>query len=649
MDEYEKLLAAAQADGMSPEQLRDLVLQARQRGYSDDEIKAKLSERFSVTAPTAGDGPDTSINLKNIARSAYQGATFNFGDELYGLLPGVDKQDVEEFRRNEKAFRQEHPIVDFAAGMAGGLVLPGGAAAKVGGKTLGVGQAVARGALFGAGAGALSGAGAGEDTSGRVEGAIGGALTGGVLGAAIPAIAGARQLAKQGGAGLSAEARAGRRLRHAIEKSGGVGAVTRELDDAVAAGRGNEVMLGDLTDRLRAEADFAANASDDVLVPLYDRVEARQRGATGRLLTDVRDEVGDPIAEDIADGLKRLRRNTSELLYDGLRAKYPQLKNPHGLAEVLQQPKVKGAWNEANKVVAFVGEKPDVGKPSFQQVFDVKQHLDDAIGAAKRQGRGNLMKRLISARDWLEKELETRVPEYRAVQADYRARSQVIKALETATDAWGADDTRRLERSFSNMDADSRNVFRQGLASELITRLRSVATNRDEAKRLIEASPAMQDKLRIVFGDDHTFQTFMRKAAVEAKMAKMRGPVSGSRTAARLAARGRVSDLTDVAVRAGSGTVGNVVSRGIRGTVGMGMNILNEKTANALGKVLMTTGKAGIRDALAASQRVPVARVSPLLTNRVPAAVGSELPRTLRGLLGLDDDELVSEEELYGR
>ena len=54
---------------------------------------------------------------------------------------------------------------------------------------------------------------------------------------------------------------------------------------------------------------------------------------------------------------------------------------------------------------------------------------------------------------------------------------------------------------------------------QLVAQLRSAATNRDVAKQLLDASPALQDKLQTAFGDQGTFDAFMRKplARPEAK------------------------------------------------------------------------------------------------------------------------------------
>lgn len=224
---------------------------------------------------------NTAVSSRNIAASAAQGALFGFGDELRGLVHG--EADKELTRLRDDMFRREHPYVDGASAVAGGILtgiaLPGGAAAH------GV-RAVGRGAAIGAGAGALAGAGAGEGADDRLRKAAAGFATGGVAGMIAPALASGASRLKD------PVHRAYARIDRAIQQSGGVAQIRARLGEIAAAGRANEVLLGDLSPQLRQVTDFAANASDETFVPLESILTTRRTNAPQRMLNDARELLG---------------------------------------------------------------------------------------------------------------------------------------------------------------------------------------------------------------------------------------------------------------------------------------------------------------------------------------------------------------------
>jgi hypothetical protein len=133
---------------------------------------------------------------EGLARSAAQGATFGFGDELaagmgslFGLGPMIGGKSYDEIlsevRGQDKAFRERHPVTSTAAEIAGGIVAPLGAAKAIKAAPTFL-QGAKQSAKIGAGAGAAAGFGHGEGGVGdRVEGATTGALVGGTLAPAL--------------------------------------------------------------------------------------------------------------------------------------------------------------------------------------------------------------------------------------------------------------------------------------------------------------------------------------------------------------------------------------------------------------------------------------------------------------------------------
>src|SRR5689334_6212001 len=98
--------------GIQPDSATAIV--SSHRGLSDADLWERLTKNGAApdaaTAIVKSRQPQQSM-AKGVGRALVQGATYNFGDEL-GLTN----------RGAEKAFQQAHPIADFLAKMAGGVV-----------------------------------------------------------------------------------------------------------------------------------------------------------------------------------------------------------------------------------------------------------------------------------------------------------------------------------------------------------------------------------------------------------------------------------------------------------------------------------------------------------------------------------------------
>lgn len=139
------------------------VVKMRSMGAPESDVVAYLQHEDSQAS--AAPAMDTSLSLRNLGRSAMQGATFGFGDEI-GLTD----------RAKENAFKAEHPIADLLAKLGGGAVAP--VAAVMAAPVLGTSALGAAG--LGAGMGLLTGAG---EADGSMTDRAKGAIQGGLLGA----------------------------------------------------------------------------------------------------------------------------------------------------------------------------------------------------------------------------------------------------------------------------------------------------------------------------------------------------------------------------------------------------------------------------------------------------------------------------------
>jgi hypothetical protein len=579
---------------------------------------------------------DTDVTPRNVGRSAAQGALAEWADELAGLAGG----NAEEMRLRDEMFHGAHPKTDAAfrigGAVAAGLAVPG----TVGART--IGQAAGRGALIGGLYGGAQGAGAGETTEERVTGGARGAGLGAVSGAVLPAVVGTGRLA------TSPVARAERRVAHAVKKSGGPAGVQQALQRHVDAGRGDDVMLGDLSDRLRAEADFAANANDDVLTSLAERVRSRQANANDRVLQDVKDVAPSGDANHVRrlEQLKdqRLEWANSPEGFAGLRERGKTLagqvvedseqgvmmaspyrggEGGEDLASLLNQPKVRQAWRDAQEA-GLIGKERDLSAPSFEKLQNVKFDLDDAVEEAFKRGKTNLARRLKDAREVLETEMETRLPGYRAVNAQYAAMKRVERALEDGAEAWRVNDSRKLAEQIKGLSPEELSEFRYGMASQLLEDLRGAALNRSKATEFLNGGATMQKKLEVVFDNKKTFDAFMARVASEAELAKMRGPVGGSATARRLTAQG--FDPAEIALNSATG---GFEQAALGAVARAGRGALARRTAGAEGPMLMTQGAPAIQAMIDSWAKKGNPIMSALWSSAFPAGI-QQTPGLLR-------------------
>lgn len=92
-------------------------------------------------APPNGEGSDFLGHLSGIGREILQGATFNFGDDIYAagvdLLGGDGQKAYEQFNQARGAYSREAPWLSTIANVGGGMLIPAGGALGMAGKGVG--------------------------------------------------------------------------------------------------------------------------------------------------------------------------------------------------------------------------------------------------------------------------------------------------------------------------------------------------------------------------------------------------------------------------------------------------------------------------------------------------------------------------------
>lgn len=252
------------------------------------------------------------------ARGAAQGATFNFYDELRGLIAASganpddpttlaslisgaakywsgDKDAEKRYAlakgqqsKLDEAAQEQHPVANFGGNIAGGLlastVVPGGAALKAG--TLA--ERTAQGAKAGAAYGALAGVGSGDDLASRTTGGVVGAGVGGLTGGIINGAIGPRLPA----GGVSGQDVAAAAKRIGVPVARGVVSDNRAIQGLTQASRQLPIIGG--------RVDEALAATNTGLEDAVTQGAARLSGTSGS-----RDAVGAAARASLERGIEK--------------------------------------------------------------------------------------------------------------------------------------------------------------------------------------------------------------------------------------------------------------------------------------------------------------------------------------------------------
>lgn len=416
---------------------------------------------------------DWSSYGKDLARTTFQGPTLGFGEEatatVRSMLEGGSRSDkLAEERAALKRFSDQNPGTALTAELAGGLLMPGGAAA---------GRFVARGAnlLRQSGRSAAVGAGIGGTAAiGNVEGndyqAYKDALTsGGATGAAIgavlpPAIAGA-QRAWQGARSTAlarSDSEASARL-YLADKLRQNGTTEQAAIDDLARGQQSRQFTQGTAELPEMIADTSPGAQRALRgIKVGGGADAEIEGALGRRQSGVIDyakgaETGGQLdrltestrlamratEQDLADQTAMLsgRRNKeAKILFDDARKQSqpidlsPTLQRYSFEAMNLMDPKQRSTLNRA--ISYFDGNGQSRGKNPVLPVIDVdrfhkgKMALDDMLGNKDLKSQGNLYRLLTSMKHDLMGEVLPKNPAYKLALDKYSSKSALLNAAD---------------------------------------------------------------------------------------------------------------------------------------------------------------------------------------------------------------------------
>jgi hypothetical protein len=520
---------------------------------SPDEAYAK-HDRAMATKMAMREGAQLSPVAQG-ALTAAQGATFNFADEMAGL---VNPRYRDVVRGATQEFAQRNPMSAAGLELAGGLAtapftgpLSLGRGITTTGKVLRTaGDLAAQGALSGAGA-----ADEGDRLTGAAQGAaLGTAIGGGanVAGRMIRSgiITPVMSRLPEGALGMVPETAGGYNVRPDYARERLAELLERDAQARIMTGvePGQEaVMSAARLRKLGPEAPIAA-AGGNTLAEID--MLANLPGSAGRQLTMQQRRVaagrGGAItetaeratgvtrsAEDELTDLAKRQADAAGPLYDKLRSvTFPvddELQSILGRARLDLGAAQRTATRRGEPQVSLRQLKQGDQLP-FAAADQLKRSLWDKAQAARRKGSNNEAADLDRLRLDLVKKLDSLSPDYAKARETFAGFAELETAVDLGRTAL-SETSESLSKLTKEMTPSELEAFRVGAVDSL----RQVAGSQAGQTRLLNMykEPELKGKLRAIFGND--FREFQRMILSQEELKKLERVGGGSQTFKRLA------------------------------------------------------------------------------------------------------------------
>jgi len=499
------------------------------------------------------------------ALTAAQGATFNFADEMAGL---VNPQYRDVVRGATQQFAAERPMAAAGLELAGGLATApftgplslGRGATTIGRVARTAGDIAAQGALSGAGA-----ADEGDRLSGAAMGAGTGLAVGGganVLGRAVRGAAITPIASRMPGAvGMVPETMGGYNVRPDYPRERLAELLERDAQARIMTGvePGQEaVMTAARLRKLGKEAPIAA-AGGNTLAEID--MLANLPGTAGRQLTMQQRRVaagrGGAItetaeratgvtrsAEDELTNLAKKQADAAGPLYNKLRdVTFPvdeELQSILGRARLDLGAAQRTATRRGEPTAQLRSLKQGDQLP-FAAADQLKRSLWDKAQAARSKGASNEAADLDRLRLDLVKKLDSLSPDYAKARETYAGFAELETAVELGRGAL-SESSEALSKLTKDLTPSELEAFRVGA----VDALRGVAGSQAGQTRLLNMykEPELQGKLRAIFGND--FRQFQRMILSQEELKKLERVGGGSQTFKRLAQAQDQKDTFDL-------------------------------------------------------------------------------------------------------
>ncbi len=611
----------------------------------EDDVIAELPTSSSVMMPKT-----PYIGSAEAVRSAAQGATFGFADELEAALRSgaISGQEYEQtrnrLRSQQQQFQSDYPVFGGGLEIGGALATPAagfralgraGTAVKEAITGATIPQQVIRGGATGAATGALAGAGTATDETGAAAGTSG--VIGGALGASVPlALRGAGNVIKNilTASGIGDQpAAASKMIADALKKD------NLTPDEAQA-------VLSEM-ERLNVPRPVLADISKNLQDLAYSAyvVPSAQKDATLRFLESRM--IDQP--SDIVKGLVQragLGKNVNgyeylQFLAENQQAaassKYPKAYaiavDARDFRKYVDRPVFQQAYEEAQKRSSVYGQSlPDLEQIRNAQFVPtnilhqikigldriVESNTDSITGKITAYGRD-----VSNVRREFNDLIKEKNPEYAKANKEFADNERVRSSFESGQKYQMLEYKEALDKLKKMNDAE-KEAFRLGMMADVNKRLENFKGG-DFARQIFK-SDKQKSLLRYAFTDEKQYKDFVQYVdALDRQTKTSKSVIGGSQTGERLAtseSAGRTADLAQSLVTGGlSGAAMSILRQGAARTKG-----ISGETSAELQKRLFSSDpieqRAILQELKIRSQRKPVGVVPGA------AAIG-----TLTGLL----------------
>lgn len=516
-----------------------------------DQIRALIAKKFPDAAkPKPADAGVLDATLRGIAR----GVTGNFIDDAVGKIGGGlnwlgggsfaegENRALANARGMDEAADVNHPVLSMAGQVGGGIaqmaVLPEariaqalGLAGKAGTVGAKVGQAAAGGLTYGAEAGAGAADGGLAD---RVKGGLEGGLTGLVGGVAGPMVA--KGLGAAGGAVANAVARPFRVARGAANPAGEAarrvtgglaadlgGDPSRAVTAMEAAQRqGAPIIAADMGETTRALGRSAVNTSPEGRAILDQALAGRQAGQIDRVTSVIERAAPGVNAPETRAFLEQAAARANKPAYAKAYLEGEKGVWHEGMQQLTAAPAMQAAIRSATKTgankAAVEGFRPPQNpftaagdgtlvlkpgvRPTLQFWDNVKQNLDSAIGKAQRSGDKPQARDLTRLKQQLVSYLDEAVPSYKQARAGAAQFFGAEDALTAGSNfvTQRADNFREAAAAIGKMNPAERQLFGEGFATSLISRIRETSSRHNVINSIFLSSPAAKERIALALG-----------------------------------------------------------------------------------------------------------------------------------------------------
>lgn len=586
-----------------------------------------------------------------VLRSAAQGVTFGFADELEaalrsGAISGPDYERIRNrLREQQKQFGYDYPFVSGSSEVGGAVAAPIGAMKMLGRAAPAVQEAITgtttmgqigRGTAIGATTGALTGVGTAEQDIGRQAAASG--VVGGVLGGFLPigvkySTGVIKNILTASGIGDQPTA-ASKLIANALQK------------DKISADEAQAILLE--MDRIGVPRPVLADISKSMQDLAYSSyvIPSSQKAETARFLESRLIDQPSDIVKGLVDraGLGKNVNGYEYLTFlaenqqKAAAAKYPKAYNvaidARDFRKYVDRPVFAEAYQEAQRRAGVYGKPlPDLEQIRNAQfvptniLHQMKIGLDRVVesNTDKITGKVTAYGRDVSnVRREFNDLIKEKNPDYARANKEFADNERIKSSFETGQKYQSLDYKEALDK-LKKMNDSEKEAFRLGMMADVNSRLENFKGG-DFARQIFK-SDKQKSLMRYAFTDPAKYDEFVKYVdalAVQSKTSK--GLMGGSQTGERLAiseASGKAAGLAQSYATGGVGGVAmDLLRQGAARTKG-----ISSETAAELQKRLFSVDPMEQAAILAELKK----RQSRPPTSLLPASAATG---TFTGLLG---------------